>query len=233
MHTVRHDLYQKQVRAKWIPRPVMNELERIWASEDYKAKCEIAKVNRASTTGGTQHKGGSIPNTEHKRRLALELGRDPSMFELFKKTHLNDKTGKFADQRAEIAHDEFMRRKAELSSERGSPSVQSNQEEFNIWLEVTGGKNKKGRIYGFGSEADDDICTPQRSSPSINSTSMNTNVETELRTRITELTQENQQIKQEHQEMKQNYSKIMSALEQMGIRLSEPSSSNINLENDS
>ncbi|XP_028803495.1 uncharacterized protein LOC114758604 isoform X4 [Neltuma alba] len=154
------------------------------------------------------------------------------MFELFKRTHLNDKTGKFADQRAELAHDEFMRRKAELSSERGSPSIQSNQEEFNIWLDVIGGKNKKGRIYGFGYEADDDICT-QGSSPSINSTSMNANVETELRMRITELTQENQQIKQEHQKMRENYNKIMSALEGMGIKLSEPSSSNINLGNDS
>ncbi|XP_028803490.1 uncharacterized protein LOC114758604 isoform X1 [Neltuma alba] len=45
MHTVRQDLYQKQVGAKWIPRQVMTELERIWASEDYKAKCEIAKAN--------------------------------------------------------------------------------------------------------------------------------------------------------------------------------------------
>ncbi|XP_028768848.1 uncharacterized protein LOC114726420 [Neltuma alba] len=104
MPTVRQDLYKKQVRAKRIPRQVMTELERIWASEDYKAKCEIVKANRASTTGGTQHKGRSIPNTEHKRRLALELERDPSMFELFKRTHLNDKTGKFTDQRAELAH---------------------------------------------------------------------------------------------------------------------------------
>ncbi|XP_028771956.1 uncharacterized protein LOC114729151 [Neltuma alba] len=155
----------------------MNELERIWVSEDYKAKCEIAKANRASTTGGTQRKGGNISNTEHKKRL-----------------------------------DEFIRRKVELSSEGGSPSVQSNQEEFNIWLDVIGGKNKKGRIYGFGSETDDDICM-QRSSPSINSTSINTNIETELCTRITKFTQEIQQIRQEHQEMRQNYNKIMFALE--------------------
>ncbi|XP_028790143.1 uncharacterized protein LOC114746119 [Neltuma alba] len=211
----------------------MNELERIWASEDYKAKREIAKANRASTTGGTQHKGGSIPNTEHKRGLALELGRNPTVFELFKRMHLNDKTRKFVDQQVELAHDEFIRRKAELSFERGSPSVQSNQEEFNIWLEIIGGINKKGRIYGFGYEANDDICAPQGSSPSINSTSINPNVEIELHTRITELTQENQQIKQDYEEMKENYSKIKSTLEGMGIRLSEPSSSNINLENDS
>ncbi|XP_028761127.1 uncharacterized protein LOC114719764 [Neltuma alba] len=202
----------------------MDELERIWASEDYKAKCEIAEANRASTTGGTQHKGGSIPNTEHKRRLALELGRDPAMFELFKKTHQNESTGAFVDKRAELVHDDFIRRKASISSEGGSASVQSNQAEFNIWLEATGGRNKKGRIYGFGSEADGDIGCTQASPPSISTTSIHPNVENELRMKITVLTEENEQIKQQNV-------MIMSALEKWGITFPLPSNST-NAEND-
>ena len=46
--------------------------------------------------------------------------------------------------------DEFLRQKASITSEGGS--VQSNKDELNSWLEVAGGKNQKGRIYGLGSE---------------------------------------------------------------------------------
>ncbi|KAI9087874.1 hypothetical protein K1719_030204 [Acacia pycnantha] len=66
---------------------------------------EPGKANRASSTGGTQHKGGSIPNFEHKRRMAEHLGREPSVFELFKKTHYNEKTREFADHRVDTTHD--------------------------------------------------------------------------------------------------------------------------------
>ncbi|XP_054793340.1 uncharacterized protein LOC129298919 [Prosopis cineraria] len=174
MHNVRQDLFQKNVRPNWIPDNVMDDLEKLWTSQDYKAKCDIAKTNRASSTRGTQHKGGSIPISEHKRRLASELGRKPTMFELFKKTHFNEKTSQFVDHRSAKVYDYYMRLTASRSSNMDSPSVASNdlddEEEINLWLEAIGGKNKKGRIYGLRSEALDIDSTSHsyKSSSSIN-----------------------------------------------------------------
>ncbi|KAI9081440.1 hypothetical protein K1719_036586 [Acacia pycnantha] len=69
MYRIRQDLFHKQARPKWIPHEVMNQLERLWTSPEYLSKCEIAVANRASSKGGTQHKGGSIPNTESLQSL--------------------------------------------------------------------------------------------------------------------------------------------------------------------
>ncbi|KAI9080538.1 hypothetical protein K1719_037504 [Acacia pycnantha] len=69
MYSVRQNLFHKQVRPKWIPHEVMKQLESLRTSPEYLSKCEIAAANRASSKGGTQHKGGSIPNTEHNRRM--------------------------------------------------------------------------------------------------------------------------------------------------------------------
>ncbi|KAI9072853.1 hypothetical protein K1719_045189 [Acacia pycnantha] len=35
MHNIRQDLFHKQLRPKWIPYEVMNELERIWTTPEY------------------------------------------------------------------------------------------------------------------------------------------------------------------------------------------------------
>ncbi|XP_028760182.1 uncharacterized protein LOC114718904 [Neltuma alba] len=148
MHNVQKDMFLKQMRPNWIPPNVMDDLEEIWTLENYKSKCNTAKVNRASSTGGTQHKGGSIPNTEHRRRLALQLGRNPTQYELFTNTHFDVKTNQFVDIRSAEISEHYMRVKASRSSSVGSPSVEeSNQldgEEMRIWLQVAGGKNKKG-----------------------------------------------------------------------------------------
>ncbi|KAK4278951.1 hypothetical protein QN277_016721 [Acacia crassicarpa] len=206
MLRIRQDLFHKQVRPKWIPLEVMNQLERVWTSPEYLSKCDIAKINRASNKEGTQYKGGSIPNTEHKRRMAEDLGREPSIFELFKKTHYNEKIGKFVDHHATATHDEFLRLKASVSSEEGS--VQSNQDKLNLWLEVTSGKNKKGRIYGLGFE--NEHIGSSASATYINSTE-NSNVQ-EWQTEIT-------QMRKECARLKQTSDMIMSALQAMGIQL--------------
>lgn len=93
-----------------------------------------------------------------------------------------------------------MRIKASKSSNTDSPSdVQSNQldeEEMNIYLEAAGGKNKKGRIFGLGSEAKDVDSSPYSytSSPSINTT-----LQPDLENVVTELRQENQNLKQQNE----------------------------------
>ncbi|KAI9085189.1 hypothetical protein K1719_032822 [Acacia pycnantha] len=65
--------------------------------------------------------------------MAENLGREPSVFELFKKTDYNEKTRQFADHRAVAIPDEFLRRKESINSE--GATIQSNQYELNLWLE--------------------------------------------------------------------------------------------------
>ncbi|XP_028774195.1 uncharacterized protein LOC114731223 [Neltuma alba] len=198
MHNVRKDLFLKQMRPNWIPPNVMDDLEEIWTSENYKSKYNTAKVNRASSTGGTQHKGGSIPNTEHRRRLALQLGRNPTQYELFTKTHFDVKTNQFVDIRSAEVSEHYMRIKASKSSSVGSPSVEeSNQldgEEMRIWLQAAGGKNKKGRIYGLGSDAQHNDCTQHSSH--MSPPSINTEGQLDLQNIVSELKQENEDLRQ-------------------------------------
>ncbi|KAI9079951.1 hypothetical protein K1719_038197 [Acacia pycnantha] len=63
------DLFHKEVRPKWIPYEVMNQLESLWTSLEYLSKCEITTTNQASSKGGTQQKWGSTPNIEPKKRM--------------------------------------------------------------------------------------------------------------------------------------------------------------------
>ena len=94
--------------------------------------------------------------------------------------------------------DKFLKRKEAINSEGGG--IMSNQDEFNLWLEVIGGKNKKGRIYGLGSE--DDIGSSS-TPPSVNST-----VDPEMT-----------QMKEEVASLKSQNKMIMSALQAFGIPL--------------
>ena len=123
--------------------------------------------------------------------------------------------------------DEFLRRKASITSEGGS--VQSNEEELNLWLEVSGGKTKKGRIYGLGSETHHVVSST--TTPSINS-SGDFNVQemqmkmTQMSEKYDHLVQENAQLKQstdlimqENAQLKQSTDLIMSALQGLGIQL--------------
>ncbi|KAK4269927.1 hypothetical protein QN277_023021 [Acacia crassicarpa] len=114
--------------------------------------------------------------------------------------------------------DEFLRRKASITSEGGS--VQSNEDELNLWLEVAGNKNKKGRIYGLGSENHHVVSST--STPSINS-SGDLNVQ-EMQTKMTQMSENYEHLVQENAQLKQATDFIMSALQGLGIKL--PTSSN-------
>ena len=56
-------------RPTWIPENVFEQLMIEWNSETFKKKQDKAKKNRASLKGGTLHSCGSIPASEHKRRM--------------------------------------------------------------------------------------------------------------------------------------------------------------------
>ncbi|XP_052171541.1 uncharacterized protein LOC127787522 [Diospyros lotus] len=60
--------------------------------EAFKKRSAQASLNRLSETGGlgagpSRHTGGSISSAEHKRRMTHEFGREPTLIELFERTH--------------------------------------------------------------------------------------------------------------------------------------------------
>nr|GMD99767.1 putative transposase En/Spm [Ipomoea batatas] len=92
--------------------------------------------------GPSLHTGGSIPITEHRRRLREKLGEDPSHAALFQATHKRKKTGEFVCKRAQQV--------METASQ-----IQQNQPELDqatAWYEAAGGVKKRGYVFGFGSD---------------------------------------------------------------------------------
>jgi len=68
MYNVRENL-KKGKRPVWIKEESLEIMIKKWDSNEYKEKTEQAKKNRASSKGGTINTGGSIPFSEHRRRL--------------------------------------------------------------------------------------------------------------------------------------------------------------------
>jgi len=55
-------------RGYWIPTEMRTELEQKWSTDEWKAKAKKNSDNRRSSDGPL-HTGGSIPATEHYKRL--------------------------------------------------------------------------------------------------------------------------------------------------------------------
>lgn len=66
-----------------------------------------------------------------------------------------------------IKMDRSSQASTDASDEGDIDEISSEIGETTIWLEVVGGKNKKGRVFGVGSEADDIVCFGYGSSTSI------------------------------------------------------------------
>jgi len=55
-------------KGEWIPDELREKLEQNWEDSNWKDKTEVNKQNRRSS-GGPLHTCGSIPTTEHSKRL--------------------------------------------------------------------------------------------------------------------------------------------------------------------
>ncbi|CAK8531106.1 unnamed protein product [Lathyrus sativus] len=102
----------------WIPTETLKILEKKWNDDKWKRKSEINTHNRRFSDGPL-HTRGSIPTTEHYKRL-------------------NEYEKRILERDSQEAHGD---------------DVSSHQSDNNIFLDVVGGVDKKGRIYGLGPEA--------------------------------------------------------------------------------
>ncbi|XP_038719141.1 uncharacterized protein LOC120011996 [Tripterygium wilfordii] len=151
-----HRARENPTKAVWIPTAVLSELQRIWDGPDYKKKREQGKKNRASEDS-CSHTGGSIPHTEYRKRMKVELGRDPTKAEVFVRTHRKKSTQQLVDGRATTTIEKFNKMKEDILTQRSASSTSESPleplDEDPLFLTATGGKNKKNRVYGLGSEA--------------------------------------------------------------------------------
>ncbi|KAL0925778.1 hypothetical protein M5K25_004148 [Dendrobium thyrsiflorum] len=96
-------------RPLWIGEGVWAELTTVWVSPDYNKRRDQNRQNRASDVGGlgsSLHIGGSVPHTEHIRRLKEMLGREPTSVELHSHTHKRQEDKQWVDERAR-AYEEY------------------------------------------------------------------------------------------------------------------------------
>ncbi|MED6227278.1 hypothetical protein PIB30_112025 [Stylosanthes scabra] len=75
--------------------------------EDFKKLKEVNKQNRASSTGGSLHTGGSTTYEATRERMTLELGRTPTHSEVFARTHTRKEDRSWVDKRAEDVNVSF------------------------------------------------------------------------------------------------------------------------------
>ncbi|MED6153936.1 hypothetical protein PIB30_107008 [Stylosanthes scabra] len=129
-------------------------LVEFWRQEDFKKLKEVNKQNRASSTGGSLHTGGSTTYEATRDRMTVELGRTPTHSEVFERTHTRKEDQLWVDKRSADVNEAFLAELKRLQAERqalmeaGCPEPPPIDEAA-LWTRFAGGR-KRGRIYGMG-----------------------------------------------------------------------------------
>ncbi|XP_065870446.1 uncharacterized protein [Euphorbia lathyris] len=139
----------KGVRPAFIPHDVWKRWLELWSDPAYVRMSQQNKLNRRKGEDGPAgacHTGGSVPHLEHRKRLAEQLGRDPTPHELFVYTHTRKHDGQsFVDQRAKEVHERVESIREQMTQNS------STVDESKVFYEAAGGK-RRSRVYGLGSE---------------------------------------------------------------------------------
>ncbi|MED6203228.1 hypothetical protein PIB30_113495, partial [Stylosanthes scabra] len=78
-----HEIRNKGAPHPWIRDDLWDQLVEFWRQEDFKKLKEVNKQNRASSTSGSLHTGGSTTYEATRERMTLELGRTPDRSKTF------------------------------------------------------------------------------------------------------------------------------------------------------
>ncbi|KAG5110148.1 hypothetical protein JHK82_039371 [Glycine max] len=135
-------------------------LDEHWGSTDFLNKSSTAKVNRSVDRGASTYYGGSVSIETHFEKLSKEFQRPPTTWKVMEKTKklksgewVNDKSREFAKKEGTATQD----------SSNTATSVNDNE----IYLNVVGGPNYKGNMYGLGTLSKRFSCSKLAPSTSI------------------------------------------------------------------
>nr|GMC68899.1 putative transposase En/Spm [Ipomoea batatas]GMC75065.1 putative transposase En/Spm [Ipomoea batatas] len=197
----------------------MAGLVRIWGSDEFKKLSEKNKRNKNSDCdglGASLHSCGSIPMTEHRRRLKEKLGEDPSHAALYEHTHKR-KNGNGA----------YVCRKAQKVVDVANDLRQSqpNASNAQLWLEAIGGVKRGGYVYGFGSDTQHYFPEASRGS---NSKSAESSSNAALLAEIQQMREENKMFREENKMFREEVVKMGAILTQLSPNSEWLASLNIN-----
>nr|GMD43843.1 putative transposase En/Spm [Ipomoea batatas] len=142
-----YDVCANKSSPYWITPEVYKGLCELWNKPSYIAKCEKNKQSINSSHGddgpSSLHTCGSIPMSEHRRRLKEKHGgQEPSPDLLYRETHTRKKTGKYVSTKAQ----KVMETVEQLKLTQRTMSVSE------MWLKAVGGPKKGGQVPGFGND---------------------------------------------------------------------------------
>ncbi|KAM3285741.1 hypothetical protein P3S67_024540 [Capsicum chacoense] len=128
------------VQPEFVNDHVWKKWMELWQSDECVKKFEINSKNYCGghEVAAETHTGGSITAGEHRKKLALKIGRDPSPSELHLYVHTHNHDGKSFER-----YEEIIRKKVQCESEI---------DQLETYYEAAEGAKKK-RLFGLGSEA--------------------------------------------------------------------------------
>ncbi|XP_059288611.1 uncharacterized protein LOC132041959 [Lycium ferocissimum] len=131
---------QKRIKPDYVSDNVWERWLQLWADPKCVEKSEINAKNRCGgkeVAAGT-HTGGSICIGEHRKRLAVAKGRDPTPGEVHLHVHTHDHDGEsFVDERARAVHERYQ----EILREKSES--QSDIDQCEAYYEVTGEQGRE------------------------------------------------------------------------------------------
>ncbi|XP_031091184.1 uncharacterized protein LOC115996154 [Ipomoea triloba] len=210
---------ENKTKPHWIADDVLDDLVRIWESEDFKKLSKKNKSNRNSNSGGlgaSIHSCGYIPMTEHRRRLKEKLGKDPSLADLYQHTHKRKNgDGAYVCAKAQKVVDTMN----ELRQ------TQTEASDAELWLEATGGVKRGGYVYGFGSDTQHYFSEASKKSKSQAGASSSNAA---LMAEIQEMREENKMFREENKFIREELSKMGVIFAQFNANPEFLSSFNVN-----
>ncbi|XP_056166447.1 uncharacterized protein LOC130137908 [Syzygium oleosum] len=154
MRNVMNKAKRNQRKPDFITADNWTEITTTWETEKHKQISEQNKKNRASSSSEgsafATYVGGSINIREHRKRMADELGTQPTFTATFECTfQKKDKT--WTGDRAKAIKEKYD--KLLMSTASGGNGVAVSEpsvDSMALWLEASGGM-KGGKIFGMGS----------------------------------------------------------------------------------
>ncbi|KAL5190789.1 hypothetical protein HKD37_04G010152 [Glycine soja] len=163
-----------QDKGKWITTNVRAALDEHWGSTNFLNKSSTAKANRSVDRGASAYCGGSISTAAHFEKLSKEFQRPPIAWEVMEKTKklksgewVNDKSREFAEKYQHRRNEILQRLTEEDTSTQDSPNTATSVNDNEIYLNVVGGPNYKGNMYGLGTLSKRFSCSKSAPSTSI------------------------------------------------------------------
>nr|GMD90053.1 putative transposase En/Spm [Ipomoea batatas] len=210
---------KSKTKPHWIADDVLDDLVRIWKSEDFKKVSEKNKSNRNSNSGGlgaSLHSCGSIPMTEHHRRLKEKLGKDPSLADLYQHTHKRKNgDGAYVCAKAQKV----------LDTMNELRQTQTEASDVELWLEATDGVKRGGYVYGFGSDTQHYFPAASKKSKSQAGASSSNAA---LMAEIQEMREENKMFREENKFIREELSNMGAIFAQLSANPEFLSSLNLN-----